>query len=66
MREQGEFRALRTFLRQPARRGRPPRKHPRPFLGTKKGRKIHYGRVPVAAQGGEGVPEPPHRRLSGL
>ncbi|MEQ8146152.1 TOPRIM nucleotidyl transferase/hydrolase domain-containing protein [Streptomyces sp. OP7] len=64
--EQGEFRALRTFLRQPAQRGRPPQQQLRRFLGTKKGRKIRYGRVLVEALGGERVPEPLDRLLAGL
>ncbi|MFI8205335.1 TOPRIM nucleotidyl transferase/hydrolase domain-containing protein [Streptomyces sp. NPDC085937] len=66
VREQGEFRALRTFLRQPAQRGRPPQQQLRRFLGTKKGRKIRYGRVLVEALGGERVPEPLDRLLAGL
>ncbi|MDR3083616.1 MAG: ATP-dependent endonuclease, partial [Streptomyces sp.] len=45
VRAQGDHRALRTFLRQPAQQGRTSQQQLRRFLGTKKGRKIHYGRV---------------------
>ncbi|MET9775664.1 TOPRIM nucleotidyl transferase/hydrolase domain-containing protein [Streptomyces sp. NPDC006367] len=42
---EGDLRPLQTFLRQPAQQGRPAEQQLRRFLGTKKGRKIHYGRV---------------------
>ncbi|MFI5765371.1 TOPRIM nucleotidyl transferase/hydrolase domain-containing protein [Streptomyces sp. NPDC051563] len=58
VREEGDHRALRTFLRQPAQRGRTPEQQVRRFLGTKKGRKIRYGRVLVEALGPGQVPEP--------
>ncbi|MDT6983180.1 TOPRIM nucleotidyl transferase/hydrolase domain-containing protein [Streptomyces lusitanus] len=64
--EQGEFRALSTFLRQPAQRGRPAQQQLRRFLGTKKGRKIRYGRVLVEALGEERVPAPLEGLLAGL
>lgn len=46
---EGELRALETFLSQPAQRGRTSQQQLRRFLGTKSGRKIHYGRVLVEA-----------------
>ncbi|MFF5898854.1 TOPRIM nucleotidyl transferase/hydrolase domain-containing protein [Streptomyces argenteolus] len=58
VRAEGDLRALQTFLRQPAQRGRTPRQQLRRFLGTKKGRKIHYGRVLVEALGTGRVPAP--------
>jgi hypothetical protein len=45
VRAEGDLRALQTFLRQPAQQGRTAQQQVRRFLGTKKGRKIHYGRV---------------------
>ncbi|MFK0115256.1 TOPRIM nucleotidyl transferase/hydrolase domain-containing protein [Streptomyces sp. NPDC090994] len=58
VRAQGDQRALEAFLRQPAQRGRTPRQQLRRFLGTKKGRKIHYGRVLVEACDADRVPAP--------
>lgn len=58
VRAEGDQRALRTFLRQPAQRGRSPQRQLRRFLGTKKGRKIHYGRVLVEALAPDRVPAP--------
>ncbi|MFD5632896.1 TOPRIM nucleotidyl transferase/hydrolase domain-containing protein [Streptomyces sp. NPDC127077] len=58
IRAEGDLRALRTFLRQPAQRGRSPHQQVRRFLGTKKGRKIHYGRVLVEALTPDRVPAP--------
>ncbi len=55
---EGEVRALEIFLRQPAQRGRTPQQQLRRFLGTKKGRKIHYGRVLVEALDPDRVPAP--------
>ncbi|CAL9340167.1 hypothetical protein SUDANB60_00252 [Streptomyces sp. enrichment culture] len=66
VREQGDFRALSTFLRQPAQRSRAPEQQLRRFLGTKKGRKIHYGRVLVEALGQERPPAPLDGLLSAL
>ncbi|MFJ6858003.1 TOPRIM nucleotidyl transferase/hydrolase domain-containing protein [Streptomyces werraensis] len=66
VREQGDFRALSTFLRQPAQRSRAPEQQLRRFLGTKKGRKIHYGRVLVEALGQERTPAPLDGLLSAL
>ncbi|MER7931958.1 MULTISPECIES: TOPRIM nucleotidyl transferase/hydrolase domain-containing protein [unclassified Streptomyces] len=58
IRAEGDERALRTFLNQPAQQGRSPRQQLRRFLGTKKGRKIHYGRVLVEALDPGRVPAP--------
>lgn len=63
---EGDLRALRTFLRQPAQRGRTPQQQFRRFFGTKKGRKIHYGRVLVEALDPDGVPEPLDDLLASL
>lgn len=66
VRAEGDLRALRTFLRQPAQRDRAPQQQVRRFLGTKKGRKIHYGRVLVEALDPERVPAPLDGLLAGL
>lgn len=63
---EGDSRPLQAFLRQPAQRGRPSQQQLRRFLGTKKGRKIHYGRVLVEALGPGRVPAPLDGLLSGL
>ncbi|MGW3914345.1 TOPRIM nucleotidyl transferase/hydrolase domain-containing protein [Streptomyces sp. NPDC005070] len=55
---EGDLRALRTFVRQPAQHDRSPHQRLRRFLGTKKGRKIHYGRVLVEALTPDRVPAP--------
>ncbi|GAQ60601.1 TOPRIM nucleotidyl transferase/hydrolase domain-containing protein [Streptomyces scabiei] len=54
----GELRAWQTFVRQPAQLGRPRHQQLRRFLGTKKGRKIRYGRLLVEALTPEQVPAP--------
>ncbi|NUV77152.1 TOPRIM nucleotidyl transferase/hydrolase domain-containing protein [Streptomyces fungicidicus] len=54
----GDDRAWQTFLRQPARVGRPRPQQLRRFLGTKKGRKIRYGHLLVEALGPDQVPAP--------
>ena len=59
---EGDLRALRTFLQQPAQRDRTTAQRLRRFLGTKKGRKIHYGRVLVEALEADRTPAP----LAGL
>ncbi|MYR45024.1 TOPRIM nucleotidyl transferase/hydrolase domain-containing protein [Streptomyces sp. SID5910] len=59
---EGDFRPLRTFLQQPAQRDRTPEQRMRRFLGTKKGRKIHYGRVLTEALAPDRIPAP----LAGL
>ncbi|MFD0025076.1 TOPRIM nucleotidyl transferase/hydrolase domain-containing protein [Streptomyces sp. NPDC058382] len=66
VRQEGDLRALQTFLRQPAQLGRDPRQQLRRFLGTKKGRKIHYGRVLVEALGPDRVPAPLDELLASL
>ncbi|MEO3753725.1 TOPRIM nucleotidyl transferase/hydrolase domain-containing protein [Streptomyces sp. B6B3] len=58
VRAEGDLRALRTFLRQPAQRERTSQQQLRRFLGTKKGRKIHYGRVLVEALDPADAPAP--------
>jgi hypothetical protein len=58
VRAEGDVRALQTFLRQPAQRDRPSQQQLRRFLGTKKGRKIHYGRVLVEALEPGRIPAP--------
>ncbi|MEO3977699.1 TOPRIM nucleotidyl transferase/hydrolase domain-containing protein [Streptomyces sp. CAU 1734] len=58
IRAEGDLRALETFLRQPAQQGRDPGQQLRRFLGTKKGRKIHYGRVLVEALAPGRAPAP--------
>jgi hypothetical protein len=58
VRAEGELRALRTFLSQPAQRGRTAQQQLRRFLGTKKGRKIRYGHVLVEALEPDRVPAP--------
>lgn len=66
VREQGDIRPLSTFLRQPAQRGRTPEQQLRRFLGTRKGRKIHYGRVLVEALGEQRAPAPLDGLLTAL
>ncbi|QEV21750.1 TOPRIM nucleotidyl transferase/hydrolase domain-containing protein [Streptomyces alboniger] len=55
---EGDLRAWQTFLRQPAHDGRPRHQQLRRFLGTKKGRKIRYGRLLVDALSPGQVPPP--------
>ncbi|GHE41358.1 hypothetical protein GCM10018785_08740 [Streptomyces longispororuber] len=66
VRAEGDLRPLRSFLRQPAQRDRDPRQRLRRFLGTKKGRKIRYGRVLVEALDPDRVPAPLDGLLAGL
>ncbi|MEU9747720.1 TOPRIM nucleotidyl transferase/hydrolase domain-containing protein [Streptomyces niveus] len=66
VRAEGDTRPLRTFLRQPAQQGRTSQQQLRRFLGTKKGRKIHYGRVLVEALGPDRVPAPLDDLLAAL
>lgn len=66
VRAEGDLRPLQTFLSQPAQRDRAPQQRLRRFLGTKKGRKIHYGRVLVEALHPERVPAPLDGLLTGL
>ncbi|MFF7261964.1 TOPRIM nucleotidyl transferase/hydrolase domain-containing protein [Streptomyces sp. NPDC008159] len=58
VRAEGDLRPLQTFLRQPAQQGRPAQLQLRRFFGTKKGRKIQYGRVLVEALAPDRVPAP--------
>ncbi|GGN88719.1 hypothetical protein GCM10011579_082670 [Streptomyces albiflavescens] len=58
VRAEGDQRALQTFLRQPAQQGRSSQQQLRRFLGTKKGRKIRYGRVLVEALDPDRIPAP--------
>ncbi|MFD3543066.1 TOPRIM nucleotidyl transferase/hydrolase domain-containing protein [Streptomyces sp. NPDC058662] len=53
-----ELRAWRTFTRQPAQRGRTREQMLRRFLGTRKGRKIRYGRLLAEALGPDRAPAP--------
>ncbi|OEJ35008.1 TOPRIM nucleotidyl transferase/hydrolase domain-containing protein [Streptomyces subrutilus] len=55
---EGDLRAWQTFVRQPAQHGRPTHHRLRRFLGTKKGRKIRYGRLLVEALDHGQVPDP--------
>ncbi|MFF0430762.1 TOPRIM nucleotidyl transferase/hydrolase domain-containing protein [Streptomyces sp. NPDC004327] len=66
VRAEGDRRALETFLRQPAQQGRAADRQLRRFLGTKKGRKIHYGRVLVEALDEDRVPAPLEALLGAL
>ncbi|MEV5440553.1 TOPRIM nucleotidyl transferase/hydrolase domain-containing protein [Streptomyces sp. NPDC052682] len=66
VREEGDLRALQTFLRQPAQQGRTPQRQFRRFFGTQKGRKIHYGRVLVEALAPDRVPAPLAGLLAGV
>ncbi|GAB2446799.1 TOPRIM nucleotidyl transferase/hydrolase domain-containing protein [Streptomyces incanus] len=65
IREEGDLRALQTFLHQPAQQGRTAQQQLRRFLGTKKGRKIRYGRVLVEALEPDRVPAPLDDLLTG-
>ncbi|RKE20773.1 hypothetical protein BX266_4146 [Streptomyces sp. TLI_171] len=58
LREEGDLTAWETFGRQPAQRGRPAEQRMRRFLGTKKGRKIRYGRLLAEALEPEQAPAP--------
>ncbi|MET9378265.1 TOPRIM nucleotidyl transferase/hydrolase domain-containing protein [Streptomyces sp. NPDC002992] len=58
IRAEGDLRAWQTFLHQPAQHGRPRHQQMRRFLGTKKGRKIRYGRLLVEALDPGKVPAP--------
>ncbi|EST31031.1 TOPRIM nucleotidyl transferase/hydrolase domain-containing protein, partial [Streptomyces niveus] len=66
VRAEGDTRPLQTFLRQPAQQGRTSRQQLRRFFGTKKGRKIHYGRVLVEALDPDRVPAPLDDLLAAL
>ncbi|MFE3583798.1 TOPRIM nucleotidyl transferase/hydrolase domain-containing protein [Streptomyces vinaceus] len=66
IRAEGDLRAWQTFLRQPAQEGRPREQQLRRFLGTKKGRKIRYGRLLVESLGPGRVPAPLGELLASL
>ncbi|WP_406840447.1 TOPRIM nucleotidyl transferase/hydrolase domain-containing protein [Streptomyces sp. AHU1] len=66
IRAEGDLRALRTFVRQPAQQGRTAQRQLRRFFGTKKGRKIRYGRVLVEALSPDRVPAPLDGLLTSL
>ncbi|MET9859740.1 TOPRIM nucleotidyl transferase/hydrolase domain-containing protein [Streptomyces smyrnaeus] len=66
VRVEGDLRALKTFLRQPAQQERTSQQQLRRFFGTKKGRKIHYGRVLVEALDPDRVPAPLDDLLTSL
>jgi hypothetical protein len=56
--EQGELGPFRTFLKQPAQRTRTREQQLRRFMGTRSGRKIHYGQVLAEALDLTRVPRP--------
>jgi hypothetical protein len=66
VRAEGDLRALRTFLHQPAQRDRTSQQQLRRFLGTKKGRKIRYGRLLVEALDPARTPAPLNSLLAAL
>ncbi|WP_405850264.1 ATP-dependent endonuclease [Streptomyces niveus] len=66
VRAEGDTRPLQTFLRQPAQQGRTSQQQLRRFFGTKKGRKIHYGRVLVEALDPDRVPAPLDELMAAL
>jgi hypothetical protein len=55
---QGELGSFRTFVNQPAQRTRPRDQQLRRFMGTRSGRKIHYGHVLAGALDLARVPRP--------
>jgi hypothetical protein len=55
---QGERGPFRTFVHQPAQRTRPRDQQLRRFMGTRSGRKIHYGHVLAEALDPARVPRP--------
>ncbi|MFB8085887.1 TOPRIM nucleotidyl transferase/hydrolase domain-containing protein [Streptomyces sp. NPDC055992] len=65
-RAEGELRAWQSFQRQPAQQGRPRQQQMRRFLGTKKGRKIRYGRLLVEALAPDRTPPPLDGLLANL
>lgn len=60
----GELGSFRTFCGQPAQRNRTATQQLRRFMGTKSGRKIHYGRALTEALDPGRVPVPLERLLS--
>ncbi|MFF4185188.1 TOPRIM nucleotidyl transferase/hydrolase domain-containing protein [Streptomyces sp. NPDC001691] len=63
---EGELRAWRTFMCQPAQHGRPREQQLRRFLGTKKGRKIRYGHLLVEALERDQTPAPLEALLAAI
>ncbi|MFH9419773.1 TOPRIM nucleotidyl transferase/hydrolase domain-containing protein [Streptomyces sp. NPDC017529] len=63
---EGDLRSWQTFLHQPAQHGRSRQRQLRRFLGTKKGRKIRYGRLLVEALAPGQVPDPLDDLLASL
>ncbi|MFE7120196.1 TOPRIM nucleotidyl transferase/hydrolase domain-containing protein [Streptomyces sp. NPDC057654] len=66
IRGEGDARAWQTFQRQPAQHDRSRHQQLRRFLGTKKGRKIRYGRRLVEALGRGETPAPLDDLLASL
>lgn len=66
LRAEGDFRAWQTFQRQPAQHDRRRHQQVRRFLGTKKGRKIRYGRLLVEALAPNRTPPPLDGLLASL
>ncbi|WP_314251798.1 TOPRIM nucleotidyl transferase/hydrolase domain-containing protein [Streptomyces kutzneri] len=66
LRAEGDLRSWETFVRQPAQHGRPRQRQLRRFLGTKKGRKIRYGRLLVEALDPGRAPAPLDDLLASL
>lgn len=65
-RAEGDFRAWQSFQRQPAQHGRPRHQQVRRFLGTKKRRKIRYGRLLVEVLTPDRTPPPRDGLLASL
>jgi hypothetical protein len=61
---QGELASFRTFCRQPAQRTRSREQQLRRFMGTRAGRKIHYGRVLASSLDLTRIPRPLDRVLA--
>jgi len=61
---QGELAAFRTFCQQPAQRDRTRESQLRRFMGTRSGRKAHYGRVLASSLDLTRVPRPLDRVLA--
>ena len=66
IRAEDDLRAWQTFVRQPAQHGRPRERQMRRFLGTKKGRKIRYGRLLAEALAPGQAPAPLDELLASL
>ncbi len=64
IRAAGELGSFRTFQKQPAKRGQTLEEQLRRFMGTRRGRKIHYARLLVDALDLTRVPRPLDRVLA--